>query len=712
MSEVAYDTETCLIRAGLQQPPAVCLSLACPDRVELYATQDIDPVAKEILSGLVWGHNLAYDHAALFTWHDCIDELMLNLEEGRSYCTWVAERIIEISQGESRKKLSLEVLCSKYGIPSPPKDDGTRLSYGALYEKPLSAYTYAQKKYAKDDAICTWKIRERQLRYLKHRRFTLEDVANLTRRQFLAQITRNYGLRTDSSKIDALERACVEELARMEANAKLPFALNDDEAERIDELKKQIDELEPRQFKTPTAYERKMNSLLRELDAYCLVRHCGTQNKVRLQSLVTRAYEGAPPMTEKPKDWEKKRKESREKQLEIIRTGDEKAKRRAQGVLKRQKPWQPQVSTSSETLEESGDPDLKTFAIYGEWKAVYNKDLPLLLSGVKVPITTRYGMADSTRTTQSAPNLQNIRRAEGIREAFVPRPGCCFINCDHSSLEMVTVAQICVDRLKHWHLADLLNSTDYLGTGVAGDAHCLVAAEIVGKPYKEVKLAYDATGAYKDERQSGKVANYGKFGGMQNPHTFQRYAKTSYGVIISDPVKVLGAWDRAMPSGVLFLQYVGNLPQEKPRLYNVQIPGTNIIRRHTPFCAAANTHFQGLGAQVETLVWWALFRAIQNPKNPLHGCRIVNFIHDEFMLECPVGGQTEAAFELQRIMREAPRPLLPDIKIDAEFSCSSHWSKDAKAVFDPEGNLLIWDGKAKGGSWALDAEGERVFVKA
>jgi hypothetical protein len=709
MSEIAYDTETCLIREGLSTPPLVCISTFCGREAELFATSDCPRVARRLLRGVTWGHNLAYDHTVLFAWTDCTDDLMLNLEEGRSYCTWVMERVIEISTGEPRKNLSMDVLGKKYKLDTPPKEDGTRLSYGPLWGKPLSAYTPEQIYYAKQDAIVTWQLRTRQLRYLEREVFRLEDVANLTRRQFLFQLVRNYGLRTDASKIDTLERACLEELSRMEAWAKVPFALVPSEEAEIARLTRALETADPRAFKTPAAYNRQISRWSRELDAFRLVRNCGTQNRTRLQQLVEVAYEGAPPLTEEPKGRAKQQGERRAKILEqLANSPDEKTTRKLQRQLDRMGDFEPQISTSSSTLKESSHPDLENFAVYGEWRAVNNKDIPLLRSGSKYPISPRFGLADSTRSTQSAPNLQNIRRKEGIREAFVPRPGFCFLNSDHSSLELVCVAQVIVTELGLWNLADLLNSEDYRGTGEAGDAHCLVASEIVGRPYEEVFKGYHEGGLYFDERQAGKVANYGKFGGMGNPDTFQRYAKFSYGVIVTDPVAVLGAWDRAMPDGVAFLRMVGNLPQEKRRQYNVRIPGTQIIRRFTPFCAAANTHFQGLGAQVETLVGWEILRATMRKGGPLWGCRIVQFIHDEWMLECPIGRQTEAAAELVRIMREAPRRLLPDVKLDASISCSSHWSKNATGKIH-NGELLIWDGKIdKKQSWYLTPLGDRI----
>ncbi len=63
-----------------------------------------------------------------------------------------------------------------------------------------------------------------------------------------------------------------------------------------------------------------------------------------------------------------------------------------------------QISTSKLVLRESGSPQLEQLGDLGEWLAVWNKDLVLFRQGTELPFHTRFGFANTTRTTSSSPN--------------------------------------------------------------------------------------------------------------------------------------------------------------------------------------------------------------------------------------------------------------------------------------------------------------------
>lgn len=66
------------------------------------------------------------------------------------------------------------------------------------------------------------------------------------------------------------------------------------------------------------------------------------------------------------------------------------------------------------------------------------------------------------------------------------------------------------------------------------------------------------------------------------------------------------------------------------------------------------------------------------------------FIHDEVILEVPVGQIHEAAQRVEEIMRDVEAEWLPDLPPEAEAKASLIWSKDAERVVDADGRLQIW----------------------
>ncbi len=100
------------------------------------------------------------------------------------------------------------------------------------------------------------------------------------------------------------------------------------------------------------------------------------------------------------------------------------------------------------------------------------------------------------------------------------------------------------------------------------------------------------------------------------------------------------------------------------------------------FSARHNTMFQGLAADGAKVALWKLWRA---------GYRLVNFIHDEILVELPV--QTNLALHaeiVRHIMIDAMHLVVPDVNIDVQYSVSELWAKSAEVVVDEEGRLAVW----------------------
>src|SRR5262249_8232155 len=114
-------------------------------------------------------------------------------------------------------------------------------------------------------------------------------------------------------------------------------------------------------------------------------------------------------------------------------------------------------------------------------------------------------------------NAQNLPRAAGVRECFVPSPGHVLVAADYATIELATLAQACLTQFG-WESerAAALNAGE--------DLHRRLAARVLGKPAAEVTKA---------ERSRAKAINFGKPGGMGDA-ALKAYARVSYGAELTD----------------------------------------------------------------------------------------------------------------------------------------------------------------------------------
>ncbi|OWK37433.1 DNA polymerase [Fimbriiglobus ruber] len=110
---------------------------------------------------------------------------------------------------------------------------------------------------------------------------------------------------------------------------------------------------------------------------------------------------------------------------------------------------------------------------------------------------------------------------------------------------------------------------------------------------------------------------------------------------------------------------------------------TGRLRAGASFPARRNTVFQGLAADGAKLALWLLWRA---------GFRVVNFVHDEVLIEVPASEDLLAkAEQIRGLMIDGMRQVVPDIRIAVEYAACDRWYKGAKAVRSPdEKRLELW----------------------
>jgi DNA polymerase I-like protein with 3'-5' exonuclease and polymerase domains len=109
---------------------------------------------------------------------------------------------------------------------------------------------------------------------------------------------------------------------------------------------------------------------------------------------------------------------------------------------------------------------------------------------------------------------------------------------------------------------------------------------------------------------------------------------------------------------------------------------TGRLRAGAGYTARHNNVFQGLAADGAKIALWKLWRA---------GYRIVNFVHDEVLVEVPREGELARHVKrIRRLMIAGMREVVPDVRVAVNPVATTVWSKQAKEVYDHRGHLQPW----------------------
>jgi DNA polymerase I-like protein with 3'-5' exonuclease and polymerase domains len=315
-----------------------------------------------------------------------------------------------------------------------------------------------------------------------------------------------------------------------------------------------------------------------------------------------------------------------------------------------------------------------------------------------------------------------------------PRGALVYASADYDGLELRTMAQACLLLVGESNLARVLNA--------GRDPHLEMAASMLGMSYEQAKAIRkgddkEAAARVDNARQAGKVANFGFPGGL-GLEKLVLFARKAYKVELSqepDPTRpgrsareLKQTWLRTFPEFRKYFQAIGALESQDGTITLTHF-FSNRIRGGATYTAACNSFFQGLGADATGNAAFLISEACYTPTpclhcegdgcerapedggcarvasqvchschgtgvSPLYGTRMVNYVHDEFILECPEERGHEVAHELVRLMVTGAAPYLPDVPASAEPKLMRFWSKDAKQVWKddpgvPGGKRLI-----------------------
>lgn len=637
INAVAIDTETTLITPGEFSPKLVCTSwysLRNGRSGVVSKMETTDLLGKMAASGVdIVGHNIAFDILATAEYDQSLYEMWHELlDSGRVKNTQLRQKMQDIEEGCYRGTEDEDgnFTAHGYSLADLAKrhlglelDKTTwRTGYGELIDVPLQEWPAGALEYARLDAEATAKVYAAQA--------TLDAEQEMVRTWFdyaLYYISR-VGLAVDINQIAQLEKSTKEQMR------KLQWTLQE------------------------SGYLRVAN--LRDL----------INGKAALP------------------EW-------------TINTGQ--VRESVETQLAKKKVDSPRLSDTGKVkidkvnCRAAGTPALVKFAEYKELASVLNKDIIFLQEGAKAGcVQTRFdSMLATGRTSSSTPNTQNIRRFPGIRECFVPRPGHVYLDCDYGSAELHTLAQTCLDLFGQSRLAEVLNS--------GKDAHIMMGAQIAGMSYEELDgLIASGLKKPKEWRSMAKGPNYGFPGGM-GPSKFVEYIEAQGGTW-SAAVKVFKGvreweakrrhvrdervklddrvfaayclkqvWQQTWPEMKQFFDYIHSQVEQK---LPVKLTRSGRSRYTDRFTAACNYMFQGPASDGAALAGVALHKACYiDTTNILYGCRIVHFVHDQYIIEAPKEIAELALPEMIEIMKKEFDRIVPDVLISVEGDIKERWSK-------------------------------------
>lgn len=658
----SYDSETHLIKQGLLTPRMVCgtwaersdfgpqttVTDAWPsadleenigrDYQEKFVMRGIatretglDRLEEKLADdgSIIVGHNTAYDlGVAVANRPRLIVPVFLKYENGQVHDTMIRQQLIDIATGEMKFfededgdqiKTTYTLADLSYRLLKKwlKKTDTWRLKYALLDGVPLHEWPEDARRYAIDDAVTTLEVWEKQEELAGG---PIPNSADQHRAAWALHLMSAWGVRTDGEMVAKLRATLTAELAE-KMIALRPTGLFKIAPARVNRKKELIPEKVTRHMKA--IHQRVVDAYTRKAE----------EESERTGKLV----EPQIPLTESGKN----------------------------------------IASDKKTLKESGDKDLASLAEAGAVAKLLDTYVPVLESGTQVPITPRYNvLVETGRTSASKPNIQNPPRKGGVRECFVARPGCVYAFSDYDTLELRSLAQVCLDMLGRSDMAEALRRGE--------DLHLSLAAEMMRITLAEAKTRFDAGDAeIKEYRQQAKPANFGFPGGMA-AQSFREYAE-GYGITLTfeQAEEIHTTWFRKWSEMAEYFDRVKAMTEYGQPIVQVR---SGRVRGGASFCAAANGFFQGLAADGAKEACWLVAKECYTDKtSPLYGCRPVFFIHDELGLEIPYDAfgperSAVAAERLSTVMIEAMKRWIPDVPISCKPVMVRRWFKGAEPV--------------------------------
>jgi DNA polymerase-1 len=289
-------------------------------------------------------------------------------------------------------------------------------------------------------------------------------------------------------------------------------------------------------------------------------------------------------------------------------------------------------------------------------KNTYTDTLPLLVNRKTGRIHTdfRQTVTSTGRLSSNNPNLQNIpvRTESGrrIREAFVPRQGCCFLSADYSQVELRILAHFSQDPV----LLDAFRKGQ--------DIHTRTASELFEISDDEISKA---------QRSVAKTINFGVLYGMGSVRLSRElqisrseakaFIETYFERITGVNLYLKQLVEQARESGYArtLLGHRRPLPELKSKNRGLQAQGERL---------AVNTPIQGTAADIIKVAMVNVQERLDN--SDLQGEMLLQ-VHDELLFEVP---EEELEETTQLVVQEMESAVELSIPLLVDVQTGTNWA--------------------------------------
>lgn len=645
MRLIGFDFETYPIKPGLLAPKAVCLSLAGRGEPPAYLPKDVDTWWRSVDDGweavFTARHtryifaNLSADQDVVLVAHNLAFDLGVLIKKERQF---IPDVFAMMEQGRLRDTLIREKLLN---IAFGALDFHPKTKKKTRYRLMDLVLRYFRTDISASKGGDSWRLRYNELDFVPIQEWPIEALvysaqdSTWARRIFESQTERptpvNVGTNTYQLHSDNL---IVNELEQT-ATA---FALHLMACRGV-----VTDPVAVGNFRV--AVMDKVDRARGVAQDLGFLRFDGTKNMKVLRGLVAEAYGNKAPTTEK-------------------------------GAIK----------TDRKTLQKSGHPDLVRYAKDLNAEKLLTTYLPILEAGTRSPICSRpNALVRTGRTSWKGPNLQNPPRKSGFRACFVPQEGNVFCSVDYSSIELRAFAQVQLE----WYGKSKLAEAFQRGV----DPHLQFGASLIDMDLELAKEALkDEDHAehrqVKEARQFAKIANFGFPGGLA-AQTFVEYCN-NYGkqVDIIRARELRKAWLDEWEETRQYFEDVGRMTKVHSTIVQLK---SGRIRGDVTYTSACNSFFQGLTADGIKYATWELCKKCYCFEKPFEGVYPWVLIHDEIIAEGPEETAHLWGPAMAELMVKTMQEYIPDVPIEADAALMRRWHKDAAAVYDDAGKLVVWE---------------------
>jgi DNA polymerase-1 len=320
-------------------------------------------------------------------------------------------------------------------------------------------------------------------------------------------------------------------------------------------------------------------------------------------------------------------------------------------------------------------------------------------------------MASGRRGDKTKPNLQNIPSDEETRSCFVAEDGNVIIGCDYSQQEQVVLANKSLDP----------NLLEFFDQNI-GDMHSFVASKMYANPnsslfvpemeglsLKEIKSKFPEL--RNKAKMAGFTINYGGTGeGMASKLNVSKEEGVAiYNSYFEVFPKMKQFFDESKKEGIQkgyilisrvtgLKHYIKNYAEFKKdmdsmdkefweryrKIKNAFTPTAMELKHRVKRFfsrlsdlekASLNYPIQGESAEMTKLAGVYFFERYLVKEDRLFTVKIINFVHDELLVEAPEDIQDEVSENLKKAMLDAADKFCKRVRMSATPTISTYWKK-------------------------------------